>query len=72
MKAVPAVLVCHPIETVDQIDRRGDIAAMHRGDLQAEPPAEPAPVAAASQPEADKGGYQVTPHVLRYYQTTRV
>lgn len=35
-------------------------------------PAEPAPVAAAGQPEADKGGYQVTPHVLRYYQTTRV
>jgi cysteine synthase len=32
-----------------------------------------APVAAA-QPEADtaKGGYQVTQHVLRYYQTTRV
>ena len=35
-------------------------------------PAEPAPVATAGQPEADKGGYQVTPHVLRYYQTTRV
>lgn len=35
-------------------------------------PAE-APVAAA-QPEvgSDKGGYQVTQHVLRYYQTTRV
>ena len=35
-------------------------------------PAEPAPVAAAGQPEADKGGYQETQHVLRYYQTTRV
>ncbi len=35
-------------------------------------PAEAAPVAAAGQPEAGKGGYQVTPHVLRYYQTTRV
>jgi hypothetical protein len=35
-------------------------------------PVEPAPVVATGQPEADKGGYQVTPHVLRYYQTTRV
>jgi hypothetical protein len=32
-----------------------------------------APVAAApAKPETDKGGYQVTQHVLRYYQTTRV
>jgi hypothetical protein len=32
-----------------------------------------APAAAATaQPEADKGGYQVTQHVLRYYQTARV
>ncbi|WP_341886902.1 formate dehydrogenase [Variovorax sp. YR752] len=32
-----------------------------------------APVA-ETKPEADtaKGGYQVTQHVLRYYQTTRV
>jgi hypothetical protein len=34
--------------------------------------AEPAPVAAAGPAEADKGGYQVTQHVLRYYQTARV
>lgn len=29
---------------------------------------------AATKPEvdSDKGGYQVTQHVLRYYQTTRV
>ena len=35
----------------------------------------PAPVAAASQPAAEPAqadGYQVTPHVLRYYQTTRI
>ncbi|WP_157268143.1 formate dehydrogenase [Azohydromonas aeria] len=35
----------------------------------------PAPVAATPQPAAEpsKGdGYQVTPHVLRYYQTTRI
>ncbi len=35
-------------------------------------PAEPAPASAAGQAEADKGGYQVTQHVLRYYQTARV
>lgn len=35
-------------------------------------PAEPAPAAAAGPAEADKGGYQVTQHVLRYYQTARV
>jgi hypothetical protein len=35
-------------------------------------PAEPAPVATAGQAEPDKGGYQVTQHVLRYYQTARV
>ncbi|QTN24440.1 formate dehydrogenase [Rhizobacter sp. AJA081-3] len=35
-------------------------------------PAEPAPVATGAQPDADKGGYQVTQHVLRYYQTARV
>jgi hypothetical protein len=40
------------------------------------PKGEPAPAAtAAAQPaaESDKGeGYRVTPHVLRYYQTTRI
>lgn len=35
-------------------------------------PAGPEPVAAGEQPDADKGGYQVTQHVLRYYQTARV
>lgn len=35
-------------------------------------PAEPAPVASSTQADADKGGYQVTQHVLRYYQTARV
>lgn len=35
-------------------------------------PAEPKPVAQA-QPEADPaGGYQLTDHVKRYYQTARV
>ncbi|MFT3956615.1 MAG: formate dehydrogenase [Piscinibacter sp.] len=36
-------------------------------------PAE-APTATAAKPEVDdaKGGYQVTQHVLRYYQTTRI
>lgn len=35
-------------------------------------PADAPPV--ATKPEGDdaKGGYQVTQHVLRYYQTTRV
>ena len=33
----------------------------------------PVPVAAASAAAAaEKGGYQLTPHVLRYYQTTRI
>ncbi len=32
-----------------------------------------APVATAKpEVDTDKGGYQVTQHVLRYYQTTRV
>jgi len=32
-----------------------------------------APVtAAALSPQAAKGGYQETQHVLRYYQTTRI
>ena len=35
-------------------------------------PAELPAAAAAAQPDADKGGYQVTQHVLRYYQTARV
>jgi hypothetical protein len=35
-------------------------------------PAEAPPVAATGPIEADKGGYQVTQHVLRYYQTARV
>lgn len=35
-------------------------------------PRPPAAVAAAPKPAADGGGYQVTQHVLRYYQTTRV
>ena len=28
--------------------------------------------AAGAAVAAEKGGYQVTPHVLRYYQTTRI
>lgn len=35
-------------------------------------PAELPATAAAAQPDTDKGGYQVTQHVLRYYQTARV
>ena len=38
-------------------------------------PLAPAPVATAvagSAAAAEKGGYQVTQHVLRYYQTTRI
>ena len=35
------------------------------------PPAA-APVAQAVAPEADVGGYQLTEHVKRYYQTARV
>ena len=40
------------------------------------PKGQPAPEAvAAAQPAAEpakRDGYQVTPHVLRYYQTTRI
>lgn len=35
-------------------------------------PTEPQAVAAAKPEGASTGGYQVTEHVLRYYQTTRV
>ncbi len=38
-------------------------------------PLAPTPIAmpsAASAGVAEKGGYQVTAHVLRYYQTTRI
>jgi hypothetical protein len=30
------------------------------------------PVAATPAPESNEGGYRVTAHVLRYYETTRV
>ena len=43
------------------------VAALLPAARQAEPP-----VAAAKAPPEQGGGYQVTPHVLRYYQTTRV
>ena len=40
-------------------------AALHRGSVAPQ-------VAAAAKPKAEPGdGYQVTPHVLRYYETTR-
>jgi len=40
-------------------------AALHRGSVAPQ-------VAAAAKPKAEAGdGYQVTPHVLRYYETTR-
>ena len=40
-------------------------AALHRGSAATQ-------VAAAEKPKAEPGeGYQVTPHVLRYYETTR-
>jgi hypothetical protein len=32
----------------------------------------PEPVAQAKLPEAETGGYQLTEHVKRYYQTARV
>ena len=35
-------------------------------------PAPVAPAVAGSAAAAEKGGYQVTQHVLRYYQTTRI
>ena len=38
-------------------------------------PRTPQPLAAAAKPApatAQEGGYQVTPHVLQYYQTARV
>jgi hypothetical protein len=38
-------------------------------------PRTPAPVTTAAAPKAkidSEGGYQVTPHVLQYYQTTKV
>jgi hypothetical protein len=34
--------------------------------------ADPAPVVADTSESHTSGGYQETPHVLRYYQTTRV
>jgi hypothetical protein len=34
--------------------------------------AEPAPTVADKSEANTSGGYQETPHVLRYYQTTRV
>lgn len=41
-------------------------AALHRGSVA------PQVAAAAAKPKAEPGdGYQVTPHVLRYYETTR-
>jgi hypothetical protein len=40
-------------------------AVLHR-QAQTEPE-----VAAAAPPDSKDGGYQVTPHVLRYYETTR-
>ena len=33
--------------------------------------AAPAEPAAAAAPQAEAGGYQVSPHVLRYYETAR-
>jgi len=40
------------------------VAALHRQSI--------APQVAAAKPKAEPGdGYQVTPHVLRYYETTR-
>ena len=40
-------------------------AALHRGAVAPQ-------VATAGKPKAEPGdGYQVTPHVLRYYETTR-
>lgn len=40
--------------------------------LPAAQPGGPAVAAAKATPPDQGGGYQVTPHVLRYYQTTRV
>ncbi len=34
-------------------------------------PAEPADVAAAATPPGTAAGYRLTPHVRRYYETTR-
>ena len=42
-------------------------AALLPATRQAQPP-----TAEAKAPPEQGGGYQVTPHVLRYYQTTRV
>jgi hypothetical protein len=68
-------------ETPNKLSRRRALAgAGTAGALAAAvavlPKGDPAPAAAAAaQPAAEppKGdGYQVTPHVLRYYQTTRI
>jgi len=71
-ESMPSTSRSVPIDRRDLVVGAGvaGAAALAAAVLHRQAGAAPEAVAAAS-PVASEGGYQVTPHVLRYYETTR-
>jgi hypothetical protein len=80
MKTLSSKSTVQPDATANKVDRRGVVIGagvagaaalaghtLLRGGLEASPPTGAAAAAAAGKAE----GYRLTPHVLRYYETTK-